>query len=196
MNSEEYFKTFIYNKLNSAEFKTSKNYQQYICGHPKIIHRNYYDNDHKDDWTPEDTIICIIHNGAVTISSTGQISNVLNRSIGFMFNAKRANYHLGNIYDNTLSNYTIDYTKILYASNCVKYSESLACKDLLLDTDFYQSRRDEELSALIKENSSSSEPVNIDMTSTNNILYTIALILCVILLLGVLRRLFNRSVRV
>lgn len=194
MNSEEYFKTFIYNKLNSAEFKTSKKYQHYICGHPKIIHRNYYDNI--DDWTPEDTMICVIHNGVFSVLSTGKFSNVLNRSTGFMFNAKRANYHFGTIYDTTLSNYTIDNTKILYASDCDKYTESLACKDLLLDTDFYQSRRDEELSTLIKENSSSSEPVNIDMTSTNNILYTIALILCVILLLGVLRRLFNRSVRV
>lgn len=193
MNSEEYFKTYMYNKLNSAEFKTSKKYQNYICGHPKTINYVYYDD--KDDWTPEDTIICIIHNGAVSVSSTGKISNTTNRSSGFMFNAKRATAHWTNLYDN-LSNYTIDNTKIIYASNCDKYTESLACKDLLLDTDFYQSRRDEELSTLIKENSSSSEPVNIDMTSTNNILYTIALILCVILLLGVLRRLFNRSVRV
>lgn len=194
MNSEEYFKTYIYNKLNSAEFKTSKKYQQYICGHPKTINYVYYDD--KDDWTPEDTIICIIHNGAVSISSTGKISNTTNRSSGFMFNAKRATAHWTNIYDNA-SNYTIDNTKILYASNCDKYTESLTCKNLLLDTDFYQSRRDEELKTLIESQngSSSSEPVKIDMTSTNNILYTIALILCVILSLSVIRRLFNRGVR-
>lgn len=68
--------------------------------------------------------------------------------------------------------------------------------DLLVGTDYYQKQRDEELKALLQENSSSSDTsVSVDMTTTNNLLWTIGLILCVILLLGFLRKIFNRGVK-
>ncbi len=76
-------------------------------------------------------------------------------------------------------------------------AQNFAKKDVLLDTDYYQKLRDEELKTLLQENSSSGSDtsVSVDMTTTNNLLWTIGLILCVILLLGFLRKIFNRGVK-
>lgn len=84
-------------------------------------------------------------------------------------------------------------TNLLYVNS---KSSNLIGKDVLLDTDYYQKQRDEELKILIESNSSSSGSASttVDMTNTNNILFTIALIMCVMLLLSILRKLFNRSV--
>ncbi len=93
----------------------------------------------------------------------------------------------------TVSQNSQGYSNVLFSH---KFTNNKLKKDLLLETDYYQKKRDEELKTLLKENSSSSTEIpSLDMTSTNNILYTIALILCVILLVSFLRRLFNRGVK-
>ena len=187
MPSEDYLRTYVYNQLNTSSFK-SKDYQKYTCGNPKTFYYQYGDSS---TWKQEETLICLFHTKNVNVSSTGKIANPSQAEV-FIFNEKDKFVHAY-----SASSYTIDNTKILYSDNCERYTGSLTCKNLLLNTDFYQSRRDEELKTLIESQngSYSVEPVNSDMTSTNNILYTIALILCVILSLSVIRRLFNRGVR-
>lgn len=69
--------------------------------------------------------------------------------------------------------------------------------DVLLDTDFYTRKQNEELKTILQENSSSGSDTSasVDMTTTNNLLWAIGLILCVTLLLSFLRKIFNRGVK-
>lgn len=92
-----------------------------------------------------------------------------------------ANYKISNIYQYNSKDLTYLYTNVPNDYDSSKFINN--------GYDFLQNF------TISSDNSSTgNSSVNVDMTNTNNILFTIALILCVTLLLSFIRKLFNRGV--
>lgn len=199
MISEDDLRIFIYSFL-----KNNGSYSKYyICGHPQSFYYQYsYGQPDGYVNNVDDVIQCFFTD--YDISFNNHISNFFDTN----GKPKRAS---NSVYFNT-SGYTsyffdaktsgvsfnIDKTKILY-TNFQEYSYKYKrFKDLLVDTDFYTLKKNDQLisklDTLSTSTGSSDTSISFDMTETNNILYLNALILCVIFLYLFLRKLFNRGV--
>lgn len=183
MPNEDYLRSIIYNLLTN--YRSDLNY--YVCGYPKTF---YYQYGSSDTWKQDDTLICILTNAqSIPINSDGSMSS---KNTVLLFRNNQSA-----LYQSNSSSYSLDITKPLYGNMYIDnsgFANEVFQNDLLVDTAFYQNKKINELKEVIVSNSGGSSNVSVNMDNTNNILMSILLAICVLIIFLVFRKLFFRGV--
>lgn len=180
MPSEGVVKSVIYHRLKKDDFK----YTRYYCN---VV--SYNSNNCKDGIE----YICAFGTDTFYVSGT-ESSTIVNNSIGDLTwcdGVYKGQFAKSNRVKISKDAFTNSYFNSNFNSNIIYYS-----KDILLDSPFYQELKFNQLNETIisSNNDSSSSTIDINLNDTNNILFSILLSICVLILYLVLRKIFFRSV--